>query len=1255
MSPITSKSLTLPVCYSPDDFRIQTEDEYDVVSVKGGLAVDRAGWPQLPIAVRRIAVKGAVISARVKLTDVQWGLLPGRYSLPPVQPPRPAPDRDEEVLGHDFMLGGEEYTVSNQEMSIDPKFVNRTGMPPLVPEVTSIEQFGDWSVVSVNICPIRYSPRNRVIRYASRGKLKLKCQLKTFRSPSKRASSAAKAFDLQRLIGLVDNPKDIKVTFPEYKKFIDIPPICPDRPNIRPKKRWEPVFPLCEGENIFMPPDILLTWLKADWPYVIITDDYEWDESGQKGAYVGDLVDAFERLARWKTMRGVRARVVSVSYIVKRFWRQGFTRDVQEAIREFLKYAYANWNMRWCLLGGDINIVPVRHVLGNISWYHIKKEENNFPDEKRMYVDAPNNEARYHAGWEFSADDLFLARQTGEVIRFNANADADHSGWYWTEHDYTTKSTTPTRYILIWASEDLLNRGFTIPQYRNMIPTDLYYSSLVSPHYSQTGKHDWDLDGNKIYGWISGNNPDGVDVSPDISVGRMPAKDEQMASDFIDRVLTYEMYRDVTADKPLEFDYIRRLTCIADNWASNWNNGNPDRMWWHGLDGAPTDKESVIDSLERSGVYTDMIERRYRGLFFLPQIRTNLKGRSSTLVGDLRDLINKGSHFLSVSGHGTWKGTAGISSIARNGHVAVSEMNNHPHYPICFVDSCLTCEFDRDLWTTYNRIGGAQAGKAHEVCLGKKIMQRNQGGALGYVGCSRLGVVGWSKEVPFWEALSLPGQAHLGRMLDYSRNIGASHSRYKRWQLYEVNLMGDPELPIYTETPKAFSVSHQAVVYGKEQLTVSVFYQEKPKTDVTVTVSQISDSNPLDKTIFTMVHAEEGHYTFDTSNANNGPVHVVVSARNFVPYVGKIEKVSYPVSPSKYHTSGYVYDITKRYRDSAYAASGDGFLYALSKDCQVLWFADIGEKILDVASALDGSVCVCTKSAQGPNVILFSKSGIEKQSWSVPKEAYAIAWCVADHAVYVALKEKGIYSFDTQNGSERWRRNDLETCDGVFTNNQGRVYVASRSDGYNVVRLKSDGTTDWTCKVDHQLRSFISGPGNSVFYASNKRTLHYISSLGVENWRLDNLGASGISMVRSGNILFLGQGNGVVRSLNLDGSENWQIDLGDRAECMILGSSNHLYVGAWHGVYALNRLTGQVLWFRETTGAIISLYRFGGHLFAGSRDGWVYRINIPFRQLIIPGPKLDKGRLVWREKDIMFGHVSELSPKKIYKHLAPIR
>jgi hypothetical protein len=102
---------------------------------------------------------------------------------------------------------------------------------------------------------------------------------------------------------------------------------------------FEPTeFPSTEGPPVHM---------------LIITDTLS-----AQGASVGGTLAEFQRLADWKTQKGVPTVVRSVQWI--RNYYPG--PDEPARIRAFIADAYKKWGTDWVLLGGDIDIVPVRRV-----------------------------------------------------------------------------------------------------------------------------------------------------------------------------------------------------------------------------------------------------------------------------------------------------------------------------------------------------------------------------------------------------------------------------------------------------------------------------------------------------------------------------------------------------------------------------------------------------------------------------------------------------------------------------------------------------------------------------------------------------------------------------------------------------------------------------------------------------------------------------------------------------------------------------
>ena len=78
-------------------------------------------------------------------------------------------------------------------------------------------------------------------------------------------------------------------------------------------------------------------------PYVIITVD--------------EFVDEFKPLADWRKKQGVNSTIVTLSWIQTHYLGD----DDAEKVRNFIIYAYNNWNTEYVLLGGDYDKIPVRY------------------------------------------------------------------------------------------------------------------------------------------------------------------------------------------------------------------------------------------------------------------------------------------------------------------------------------------------------------------------------------------------------------------------------------------------------------------------------------------------------------------------------------------------------------------------------------------------------------------------------------------------------------------------------------------------------------------------------------------------------------------------------------------------------------------------------------------------------------------------------------------------------------------------------
>ncbi|MFA4947165.1 MAG: C25 family cysteine peptidase [Candidatus Krumholzibacteriia bacterium] len=76
------------------------------------------------------------------------------------------------------------------------------------------------------------------------------------------------------------------------------------------------------------------------------------------------MASAFQRLADWKTKKGIPSAVRTVEYITQHS-RSGA--DLAETLRNFIADAYAKWGVEYVLLAGDTDVIPAR--FGFVTFY----------------------------------------------------------------------------------------------------------------------------------------------------------------------------------------------------------------------------------------------------------------------------------------------------------------------------------------------------------------------------------------------------------------------------------------------------------------------------------------------------------------------------------------------------------------------------------------------------------------------------------------------------------------------------------------------------------------------------------------------------------------------------------------------------------------------------------------------------------------------------------------------------------------------
>jgi hypothetical protein len=207
------------------------------------------------------------------------------------------------------------------------------------------------------------------------------------------------------------------------------------------------------------------------------------------------------------------------------------------------------------------------------------------------------------------------------------------------------------------------------------MPADLYYADL----YKQNGTfEDWDGDGDGIFGEIQGGaweagstlsdiNLDGVDLYPDIAVGRIPASTVAEVTTYVNKVINYEF-------SAYKSSWFSQALLIVPGYQA-------DDGKYHEYPGSWSAKEDVDGNLTALGVTsTKLYDHRIEGL------PAGL-GDGDPTAAAISAEINGGVGFVNFSGHGgpfTWG-----PYVAAD----VAALTNEAMLPVVFAGACSTARF----------------------------------------------------------------------------------------------------------------------------------------------------------------------------------------------------------------------------------------------------------------------------------------------------------------------------------------------------------------------------------------------------------------------------------------------------------------------------------------------------------------------------------------------------------------------------------
>ena len=333
------------------DFIIQKgENGYDNIAWKTDYTTFEVGNPKLP--VYRVTY---VLPIDAKFTDVKFflkkkELLKENLFIVPVQQLIPTNNIQKVV-----------FTQPNNKIyELDSPYPNK------LYEVESDETFQGYHILTLLIYPFEYIPKSRTLFYYSELSYTVNYikeinskEIKPLKQTLFRAEQC-KGF----IKSLVKNPENIEFFGSNVQSIWDGSKRKTESKNASSQqKTLQQIKSVSVLDEI--PPD-----------YIIITSD--------------SLKTTFKVLADWKTKKGVFTIIKTVEEIANEY--SGI--DLQEKIRKYIIESYTHFGAGlYILLGGDINIIPARMVVGI----------DNILQAADMYYGS------YNGNWNSDGDNFFNA------------------------------------------------------------------------------------------------------------------------------------------------------------------------------------------------------------------------------------------------------------------------------------------------------------------------------------------------------------------------------------------------------------------------------------------------------------------------------------------------------------------------------------------------------------------------------------------------------------------------------------------------------------------------------------------------------------------------------------------------------------------------------------------------------------------------------------------------------------------------------
>ena len=392
----------------------------------------------------------------------------------------------------------------------------------------------------------------------------------------------------------------------------------------------------------------------------------------------------------------------------------------------------------------------------------------------------------------------------------------------------------------------------------NVIPGRIFQKSgFATDLYYATVNGTWNANNNNIFG----EGGDNTDYNYAFFLGRATVENPAKAQIFVNKIINYEKFTNITngsyvnnflyligfldytnSTGVFSNSYSNRLQCLAIQYLSTYSH------WF----------------LLQNHDCSDMIHYNYTSRDCNGSSLSCVQGNDELSSGSAINCLNTGGSSPSKPFHIVYH-------LQHSGIKAMGTIR-FPSDPVTNDD------FDNLFNGNYSQIfftNGCEPATFNKDCIGKHYINNPNGGGVAFIGNSDYGLYGEDPQFNrFCVALySSTTPYNLGIAFQQAPNNNISERR-------RLHLLGDPEMPVWTNTPQTLSVSKSSSVNSNGQYSITVTLNTSlPAGEQALICLEKGDEGYATKKVFSL-----GSETFTFTPNTSGNVDITVTAHNYKPY-----------------------------------------------------------------------------------------------------------------------------------------------------------------------------------------------------------------------------------------------------------------------------------------------------------------------------------------------------------------------------------